>query len=214
MYLIETLGHETHPLYQSLAISNGERQFEFLESIVDAAIKAQHMFLSHGLLKALNFHAIACLHTHAGEYRPCEVRVMEGGQQVMAGVDQFRVQAAMDHFINTTNAAWNSNDPALMAAFVLWQICRIHPFVNGNGRTARAACYFVLCVRAGGLLPGATTLPTLLKNSPDYLPLLRSVDASAVSGVVDLQPLRDLVQRLTEQQLQSASAETHEPVPA
>lgn len=32
-------------------------------------------FLSQTVLKALNFHAIACLHTHAGEYRPCEVTV-------------------------------------------------------------------------------------------------------------------------------------------
>ena len=38
-------------------------------------------------------------------------------------------------------------DPLFVAAYVLWRICWIHPFDDGNGRTARAASYFVLCQR-------------------------------------------------------------------
>lgn len=209
MYLFELCGTEADSRYQSLAISNGDRQFQFLEAIIDTAIVSDHQFLSHAILKALNFHAIACLHTHAGEYRPCDVRVVDvNGAVSMQGVDQFRVQAAMDQFVNYSNSLWNNVDPVLLASLVLWQICRIHPFVNGNGRTARAACYYVLCVRSGGRLPGTTFLPTLLKASPDYLPALRTVDASVAAGNLDLAPLHQLITALLATQIASSEPVT------
>ena len=51
MYLFELFGTEGDPRYQSLAISNGERQFQFLEAIIDTAISSNHTFLSHAILK-------------------------------------------------------------------------------------------------------------------------------------------------------------------
>ena len=206
MYLFDLCGTEADKRYQSLAISNGDRQFQFLEAIIDTALISGHCFLSHAILKALNFHAIACLHTHAGEYRPCEVQVKdEAGEIKMNGVQQFRVQAAMDQFLNLSNSLWNVVDPVQLAALVLWQICRIHPFVNGNGRTARAACYYVLCVRSGGRLPGTTFLPTLLKASPDYLPSLRATDASADAGSLDLSHLHKLITDMLAAQMASSN---------
>ena len=208
MYLFELFATESDPRYQSLAISNGERQFEFLEAVIDTALVSNHQFLSHAILKALNFHAIACLHAHAGEYRPCEVEVRdETGAVKMTGMQQFRVQAAMDQFVNQSNSIWNTVDPVLLASFVLWQICRIHPFVNGNGRTARSACYFVLCVRSGGRFPGTTFLPTLLKDSPEYLPALRAADASLeAGGSLDLAPLHQLITPLIATQIASSES--------
>jgi hypothetical protein len=32
--------------------------------------------------------------------------------------------------------------PTELAAYGLWRLNWIHPFVEGNGRTARAVCYF------------------------------------------------------------------------
>lgn len=207
MYLYDICGTEADPRYQTLAISNGDRQFQFLEAIIDTALSSGHQFLSHAILKALNFHAIACLHTHAGEYRPCEVHVQDDqGLVRMTGVQQFRVQGAMDQFVNQTNSFWNTTDHILLAAFVLWQVCRIHPFVNGNGRTARAACYYVLAVRSGGRLPGTTFLPTLLKASPDYLNGLRAADDSAAMGNLDLSALHALITACLVQQISSSQA--------
>lgn len=205
LYLFDLCGNEADARYQSLAISNGDRQFGFLEAIIDTALTSGHMFLSHAILKALNFHAIACLHTHAGEYRPCEVHVADGsGAVTMTGIQQFRVQAAMDQFVNLSNSLWNVSDPVWLASLVLWQVCRIHPFVNGNGRTARAACYYVLCVRSGGRLSGTTFLPTLLKASPDYIPALRVADASHQAGALDLSRLHKLITDLVAVQLTSS----------
>lgn len=190
LHLFHLCGTEDDSRYQGLAISNGDRQFQFLESIINTAISADHRFLSHGILKALNFHAIACLHSFAGEYRPCEVHVPDGqGGVALNGVPSFDVQTHMDQFLNFTNSVWDRADPVELGALILWNICRIHPFVNGNGRTARAACYFAICVKLNGMLPGTTMLPPLLKAHPDYVSALRHADATAAAWQVDLSPL-------------------------
>lgn len=140
---------ENHPVYQELEIANGNRQYDFLRSIVTTAAALGRPFLSQHVIKALNFHAITCLHQSAGEYRPCLVQV---GNHTPP--EHYRVDALMEDFVNLVNRMWSEADPVVLAAFVLWQLNYIHPFINGNGRTARAACYFVLCLRLGRWLPG------------------------------------------------------------
>src|SRR5436190_15055415 len=71
MILFELTQSEQHTAYQDLEIANGNRQYDFIRSMVIAALALQRTFLSQTIIKALNFHAIACLHTNAGEYRPC-----------------------------------------------------------------------------------------------------------------------------------------------
>jgi Fic family protein len=160
--LFELTGSEQNPVYQELEVSNGNRQYDFLKSIVHAAVAIQRPFLSEHIIKALNFQAITCLHTNAGEYRPCQVVV---GNHVPP--EHYRVDALMEDFVNVVNRSWESFDPVALAAFVLWRLNFIHPFINGNGRTARAASYFVLCVKIGGWLPGHTILPELIKRDRD-----------------------------------------------
>ena len=156
MILFELLNTENHPVYQALEVSNGNRQYDFLRSIVQAPLEMGKPFLSQHVIKALNFQAITCLHTNAGEYRPCPVIVGEHKPP-----EHYRVPALMDDFVNSVNRSWEQTDPVVLATYVLWRINNIHPFINGNGRTARASCYFVLCVKAGGWLPGETILPEL-----------------------------------------------------
>jgi fido (protein-threonine AMPylation protein) len=197
----ELTGSEDHPAYQELEISNGNRQYDFLRSMVSASINLGRPFLSQQLLKALNFQAIACLYTHAGEYRPCPVTVGD-----YLPPDHYRVQAQMDDFINMVNRRWEESDDVVLSSYVLWRLNSIHPFINGNGRTARAACYLVLCIKAGGWLPGQTILPELLKkNRPEYVAALKHADASAAVGKLDLSFLHALVSKLLESQLQDAN---------
>lgn len=151
--------NEGAPVYQTLTIENGARQYDFLKSIVEASLVLGRPFLSSQVLKALNYHAIACLHAYAGEFRPCQVVV--GNHRPPP---EFRVQALMDDFVNLVNRTWETADPVALAAFVLWRLNWIHPFINGNGRTARAAAYFVLCLKAGAWLPGSVILPELIKR--------------------------------------------------
>jgi hypothetical protein len=197
--LFEITNSENHPAYQELEISNGNRQYDFLRSIVAASLSMGRPFLSQHVIKALNFQAITCLHTNPGEYRPCPVQV---GNYLPP--DHYRVAALMDDFVNWVNRMWEKEDPVVLATFVLWRLNHIHPFINGNGRTARASCYFVLCLKAGGWLPGVTTLPELLKRDRDeYCVALAAVDASLINGQLDLSPLHVLVSRLLDEQLAS-----------
>ena len=90
--------------------------------------------------------------------------------------------------------------------YVLWKFNAIHPFINGNGRAARAACYFVLCLRSGGWLPGAPIVPELIRaNRDEYVAALKSGDASSANGgKLDLSVLHALLARLIDQQIPKA----------
>lgn len=196
-----TNNNEAHPAYQKLEISNSERHYEFLQSIVAASIEMGRPFISQTVLKALNFHAIACLHTNAGEYRPCQVYVGDHTPP-----EFYRVPALMDDFVNDVNRRWETMDSIVLAAYALWKLNFIHPFINGNGRTARAACYFIICVSSGGLLPGNEILPSLLKRERQKLVDCLIVADKSIKGgeALNLAPLHGLIQELLKEQLKSA----------
>ena len=200
MILYELTGTEDDEIYRTLEYLNTDRQLHFLESMVSVVLRTQRPFLSQALIKALNYHAIACLHVNAGEYRPCEVTV--GGYHPPA---HYRVQALMDDFVNLVNRYWENEDPILLFAFVLWQLNVIHPFINGNGRTARACCYFVLCVKSGGWISGKTILPQLLQeHREEYVSSLQYADNAAklkTSNQEALGPLCELVRKLLDIQI-------------
>lgn len=207
MILYELTGSENNPVYQALAISNAARHYDFLRSIVAAAVSVQRPFLSAQILTALNFHAITCLHTHAGEYRPCAVTVDE-----YVPPDHYRVHALMDDLVNLVNRNWEGTDPVTLATFLLWRLNNIHPFINGNGRTARAASYFVLCIKSGGWLRGTVILPELiLRERGRYVAALKHGDQTAKAGSVDLAPLHTLLSELLTEQLAPSPAEPGAP---
>jgi hypothetical protein len=196
--VFELTGREDHPVYRSLEVANGNRQYDFLRSIVQASLDIGRPFLSQNVIKALNFQAITCLHTNPGEYRPCAVQV---GPHLPP--DYYRVSALMDDFVNLVNRNWETTDHVVLATYVLWRLNHIHPFINGNGRTARAACYFVLCLKAGGWLRGDTILPELIRRERnEYCNHLQVAhDSFAATGMPDLNPLHGLVTRLLDEQL-------------
>ncbi|MBC6442565.1 MAG: Fic family protein [Rhodobacteraceae bacterium] len=132
MIVHDLAGGEDHPAYQKLAKANLLRQYDFLRSVVEVSLKLDRPFLSQTVLKALNFHAIACLHSSAGMYRPCRVRVGEKDDFP----EPWQIPDQMDDFVNMVNRHWAEWDDFALAAFVLWRLNRIHPFINGNGRTA------------------------------------------------------------------------------
>lgn len=202
MIVFEVTGTEQHPVYKELEAANLDRQYGFLHSIVEASLKLGRPFLSQQVLRALNYHAIACLHVNAGEFRPCEVRVGHYEPPM-----RHKVPALMDDLVNTVNLIWERTDAVALASFVLWKINQIHPFINGNGRTARAACHFVLCVKLGQWLPGAPIVPELLrKHRDEYVAALRYADEQEAQGAENpLEELAQLVARLLDEQLNGAA---------
>ena len=201
MIIHELTNTEAHPVYRALEVENGNRQYDFLRSIVAATIAMGRPFLSQHVIKAFNFQAITCLHISPGEFRPCEVSV---GKHTPPPF--YRVPALMDDFVNQVNRTWETTDAVVLSTFVLWRLNNIHPFINGNGRTARAASYFVLCLKLGGWPNGSTILPELIRQNRDEhcVALQKAHDAFAASGEPDLVDLHGIVSRLLEEQLASA----------
>lgn len=187
--------NEGHPVYQRMESANYTRYSGFLESVIESAIESQQGWLSEPLIKAINFQATVALYLEAGEYR---ARAVDVGDYIPPPPGQ--IASAMTALVNEVNRRWEQEDAIKLAVYALWRINQIHPFVNGNGRTARAICYFIICVKAGGTLPGNPTLPELLRREPtrsEYVNGLKWADSNG-----DLSKLATLIQRLITQQLQ------------
>lgn len=171
MNLYEWVGKsESHPVYQKLAASSVLRQYHFLDSVIVAALEARWPKVSNTLICALNHHAITCLHTHAGQFRPWQVTVENRDTPLF-----YLVPDLMDEMVSEINRYWDQVDDLLLGAYALWRLNWIHPFINGNGRTARALCYYLICVKNGGFpTDRRANLPALIgSHYEDYLNAIR-----------------------------------------
>jgi fido (protein-threonine AMPylation protein) len=117
------------------------------------------------------------------------------------------VQGHMDRFFDEITERWRKASPVEMGAFTLWLINWVHPFKNGNGRSARAFCYACVSLRMGFVLPGAPTIIDLImqdQNRQEYEVALRAGDAGfKASGEPDLGPMNAFIERLLVEQLES-----------
>jgi len=78
----------------------------------------------------------------------------------------------------------------------------IHPFFGGNGRTARAIAYLVMCVRLGFKLPGTRTIPDLIAADRNaYCEALRQADEAWENKELDFSVMERLMSSLLAQQL-------------
>lgn len=213
MILFDLEPTEFDPTYQTLQISNLNRQYDFLRSIVDASLATNRIYVSQAVIKAFNYHAIVCLHSDAGLFRKIPIFINRpDGEEGHQPPQWIFVQALMDDLVNQINCEINRADPVLLATFALWRLNWIHPFVNGNGRTARIVAYYILCLKFGGMLAGTLSLPELLRRDRDkkddpYVAALKMADEGYKNKDPDfLAPVHALVSRLLDEQAESAKA--------
>ena len=97
---------------------------------------------------------------------------------------------------------WDTSYATHLAAYVLWRLNWIHPFEDGNGRTSRAASYFVLCAKLGYKLPGARTIPEFIaRDKTPYYRALESADAAWKKGVLALGDMEEFLKSCLAAQL-------------
>jgi Fic family protein len=109
----------------------------------------------------------------------------------------------MDRFISTVQENWFIWTPTELAAYGLWRLNWIHPFIEGNGRTARAACYYLLCVRSKKLLPGRKTIPERIRENRDgYEDALKHADQAWDAGHLDFTKMEEYLAALLTAQLE------------
>ncbi len=103
----------------------------------------------------------------------------------------------MDQFISFIHENWFDATSTQLASYGLWRLNWIHPFIEGNGRTARAVCYYLLSVKEGRILGGSTIVPERIKvNRPQYINALRAADRAWDAGKLDLTEMEAFLAQL------------------
>ena len=89
-----------------------------------------------------------------------------------------------------------------LAAYLLWRINWIHPFDDGNGRTARAVSYAVLCTLLGYELPDKRPVPEqIAKDKTPYYKALECADEMYAKKQLDISQVEALVESTLAAQL-------------
>lgn len=158
------------------------------------------------MLLRLNRIALEGINRYAGNYRPSAIYITGSRHQPPPASE---VPELVEEFCEYINQNFEDRSALHLSAYVMWRINWIHPFDDGNGRTARAASYLVLCAKLGSRLPGKPTIPDLIaeKKKP-YYDALEAADASlAANRRIDLGVLEQLLEDLLGVQLVSALEE-------
>lgn len=145
-----------------------------------------------------------------GEFRDTPVVLeLANGDIVYEPPAAADVEKYLGLFFEELNQRWTDMLPVEAASFTLWFINWVHPFKNGNGRSARAFCYASMAMKMGYVPPGERTVPELIKeNDEEYQLALRQADKTyKETGKPDLSALETLLDRLIAEQLEAALLE-------
>lgn len=186
---------------------NGIRQFDLALDIIRAFVKDHERPFKLRSSTILNLHKAALdgLHALAGTWRNTSVKIHGSVHQPP---ESAFVSEEIEHLCDYVNEHWSSSNAVHLAAYVLWKLNWIHPFADGNGRTARAVSYVVLSTKLDSLLPGAPTIPEQIAgNKKPYYDALEAADKRLMEGKVDVSDLEKMLGAMLSTQLLSAARE-------
>lgn len=192
------LKEEDAGLFDRVEAQNLNRQYELLTNCIEIGLMKGPVSFDKYLLWALNHVAVANVSQFGGRFRKEPIYVGNHLPPHFKDVDNW-----MDRFVSTVQENWYIWSPTELAAYGLWRMNWIHPFVEGNGRTARAVCYFLLCVRSGALLKGKKTVPERIReNRKGYEDALRAADQAWDNGHLDFTDMESYLADLVRAQLE------------
>lgn len=185
-------------LFRKVQEQNLLRQYDLLTNCIEIGFEKGIEAFDKYTLWALNHVAVANIAQFGGRYRQEPIYV---GNHKPPHFNT--VSDEMDRFFSVVHENWTTVDhPTFMGAFALWRLCWIHPFVEGNGRTARAACYYLICMKHGALLPGKRTVPERIRDDREpYYKALRAADQHWDAGHFDVSELATYLEGLLKAQL-------------
>lgn len=192
------LENEDPELYDRIQEKNLIRQYDLLTNCIEIGLKQGPRAFDKYMLWDLNHVAVANISQFGGRFREEPIYV---GNHIPP---HFRdVPHLMDQFFAHIQENWFNYTATELAAYALWRLLWIHPFIEGNGRTARAACYYLLCVRSGGLLRGRKIVPERIRdNRAPYYSALAAADRAWDGGNLNISEMEDYLAGLLAEQLQ------------
>jgi len=172
--------------------ANGLKQYDHVVELVQEWTMPGRVFrLRPSMLLALQRTALEGLTPFAGTWRPSTVKI---GKSKHVPPVAALVPGLVEEMCDYVNDNFASRLGVHLSAYVMWRLNWIHPFVDGNGRTSRAASYFVLCMKSGNVLPGKKTIPEQIASAKvPYYRALEAADEAWLEGRVDLKDLEDLL---------------------
>jgi len=177
------------------------RQYDTGLAAIQSALEQGSFKLRPSLILALHREALSGISIFAGNYRPGGVEI-QGSRHEPVGAHL--VPELVEGLCDYVNENWEKSTPIHLGSYVMWRLNWIHPFADGNGRTARIVSYVVLSVRAGAILPGAPTIPDqIVDNRNPYFDALDAADVAWKEGRVDVSKMEDLLGALLARQLTS-----------
>jgi len=207
-----TVAHE-------IEVLNYANQVNVIEALIKVYIAqggvsssgAANMVPDEVALKELHRTATLFLLKFPGEFRSQDVQVVNAdGSTRYQAPPTSDVKNLVKGFFSDLNEIWANSEPWHVAAFCLWKINWIHPFNNGNGRSARALSYACLCLKLGFFLPGRpTVIDLIMSNRSEYYDALRQADLAFEFGqTVDVARLEHFLIDLLTKQLSSIEPST------
>jgi Fic family protein len=209
---IETLKHEfeTEFTYHSVAMEKGKVTFEEVKSFLEGhSVDEKYVKIANNHLEALKFveeqvqaktplseEIIKDIHQivmkdimDGGLYRNVDISVKGS---LHTPPNHLKVYDRMKKFI--LNLDEFEGNPLEKAAFTHLQLSKIYPFLDGNGRTARLALNYQLCL--DGLLPviipvtkkeeyfAAVEEFKLTKNMEPFVKLITELEETRISAIL------------------------------
>jgi len=182
--------------------ANGLRQFDTAVEAIDAALSPERSFkLRPSLILHLHRTALDEISSYAGNWRPGPVEILKSRHVPPAA---HLVPELIEDMCDYVNSEWSKQSAIELSAYVMWRLNWIHPFTDGNGRTARTLAYVILCVRLATRLPGVRTIPDqIADNKGPYYEALEAADEALRSSGVDVSVLSAYLGDLLANQLVS-----------
>lgn len=185
-------------LFKRVQEQNLLRQYDLLSNCIEIGLSKGIEAFDKYTLWSLNASAVSNIAQFGGRFREDPIYV---GNHLPP--HHREVPHEVDRCLAVIHENWEVvKSPTILAAYVLWRLNWIHPFVEGNGRTARAACYYLLCMKYGGLIPGKKIVPERIReNRLPYYAALKEADMRWEEGHFDVTALAKYLELLMKDQL-------------
>lgn len=180
--------------------TNGLRQFDSAVQTIDTFLEPERRFkLRPSLVLTLHRIALEGISPYAGAWRPGDVKI---GQSKHTPPPAHLVPELIEEMCDYVNEHWLDLNAVELSAYSMWRLNWIHPFTDGNGRTARALAYVLLCLRLECRLPGRRTVPEQIsENKKPYYDALEAADLAQKEGQTNIGQLAQYLGDLLANQL-------------
>ena len=178
-------------LVAQIESENALRQYDDAMALLDRKLSSDERRLRPSEILSLHRTLMDRISASAGNFRPAGVKIRGSKHEPPRAEDVARYVEELCDYVND---GWERRTSLHLASYILWRVNWIHPFADGNGRTARIISYLILCLHSGTRLPGTLTIPEQIsRNKAPYYSALEDADAKSTGGGVDVSALEELV---------------------